>query len=126
MVRKKMSSWTSGGLYLISEDPEIREIAHTESDEYHIRDFMHLYLFYEYRNYLIHEFRHPGYGMEFKDIDTPYYHSMSDSNVNETFELVYPISFFEKIARNIVSGIRGYFIKNNIDPYSLYKFGTIW
>ncbi len=130
-VRKRLGSWESGRIHRISEvDPLIDEIiglANSESEHKFITDAEHASLLYTYRNHLVHEFRQPGYGMEISDDDTsPYYHGMFDSKNDHSWELVYPRSFFLNIVRSVLSSLKRHLIENKLDPYSFYKFGTIW
>ena len=89
----------------------------------------HLHLLYSYRNALTHELREPGYGMEFaNERAEPYYHTMGTVQFPEvrTLELVYPLSFYIKLAGNVLSNVRDHLLVHDIDPYSLYTFGSSW
>lgn len=90
-------------------------------------DFLkHSNLFYKYRNNLVHELREPGYGIEFKEDTKPYYHSMHHSENEMTWELVYPLGFYEHIINSAILSLREYYIKDQIDPYKSFNFGTYW
>lgn len=90
----------------------------------------HFNLLYAYRNSLVHELREPGYGMEFnEDEEYPYYHSRTIINGDREerrIELVYPVSFFRKIAATCVANLDIYLRNSGLDPYDYYKFGTYW
>jgi hypothetical protein len=43
-----------------------------------------------------------------------------------TLELVYPLSFYIKLADNVLSNVRDHLLVHDIDPYSLYTFGSSW
>lgn len=135
----KLNEWGDGELVELSRDPKISEIRGYWPNEkdykkplngVSIEFLQHSHLFYSYRNALIHEFRHPGYGMEIKHDEHPFYMGFSHLNDQEeekdTWELVYPYGFFEKIARTSFSNMKNYLIENNINPYSSYTFGSYW
>ena len=119
----------------ISADPStetIQDLAADEQERKLIRDSTHLNLLYAYRNHLIHEFREPGRGMEMDQRDTsPYYHRMTHLSSNgsdetETWELVYPLGFFVTLAESCLLKLKQHLLKNDLDPYSFYEFGTVW
>jgi len=76
---------------------------------------------------LVHELREPGYGMEFTSDTEPFYHTMShlDPEVR-SWELVYPLGFYERICIVALKKLRTYYLKERIDPYSLHSFGSYW
>jgi hypothetical protein len=90
-----------------------------------IRESQHYKLLYLYRNFVVHEFREPGYAMEiFGESRTePWYHSY----INEpTWHLLYPLGFFERLATYSVSSIGMHFAEQSIDPYALVSDTTKW
>jgi len=65
--------------------------------------------------------------MEFKADSKPFYHSMEDVDTGtHTWELVYPLGFYQKIISTALSNLRAYYKKERIDPYQHYSFGTYW
>jgi len=87
----------------------------------------HAELFYVYRNHLVHEFREPGYGMEFDKKDTtPHYMNQDDGAGNQRWELCYPTGFFTQLVTNTLANLRNHLERNDLDPYSFYEFGSIW
>ncbi|MCH7922240.1 MAG: hypothetical protein IH975_04290 [Nitrospinae bacterium] len=130
-VEIRIHGWQYGRIYRLNEvDPEINEIiafAETDNERGVINNSKHAALLYTYRNHLVHEFREPGYGMEISDDDaSPYYHGMTTLEGIDTWELVYPIGFFMNVARSILGNLKLYLQDNNLDPYPLYEFGSIW
>jgi hypothetical protein len=96
-------------------------------EDIQIEHLQHANLFYRHRNSLVHEMREPGYGMEFKIDDAPFYHTMRTvDDISYTWELVYPTGFFHKICSDGIAKLRDYYIKDKIDPYDHYKFGSYW
>jgi hypothetical protein len=96
-----------------------------------LEDITHVNLLYEYRNSLVHEFRTPGYGIEYLPNKLPFYHSMSsieneDGSGPETMELVYPLEFLEKLVNTLIGNLKRYLLENQINPYHSYRFGSYW
>jgi hypothetical protein len=135
-VKKRLGKWYKGQTYEFDQDPLLFEFEHmnlSDSERSYIEKSLHYNLFYEYRNSLIHEFKEPGYGIEMsKDEMRPYYHSMDsidkgDTNyTSHTWEPVYPVGFIATIANTILINLRSYLEENDINPYSMYKFSSIW
>lgn len=136
-IIEKLSQWASGELVTLDRDLEIAEVKkHWPKDkdqkktinEVTYEALLHSQLFYSYRNSLIHEFREPGHGVELKNDKEPFYLSMSylEEPEVETWELVYPLGFFEKIVEDCISNLEQYLRVNNINPYKSYIFGSYW
>jgi hypothetical protein len=90
-----------------------------------VEDTQHFCLIYSYRNFLVHEFREPGYGMEaFSSTSkAPCYHSFL--NVKR-WVLVYPEAFFEQLARDIIMSATNWLELNLIDPYKRVPSSWTW
>ena len=89
----------------------------------------HCNLFYRYRNSLIHELREPGYGMDFRDRDYPFYYTLGSKDLGsdeQNWELVYPLDFYKKIVETALTNLEAYYVKQRIDPYSCFTFGSCW
>jgi hypothetical protein len=139
-VSQIVANNSSGELIPLSRDPELHEIAEVWPipaeqkvlGNMSLKSFTHLNLLYEHRNSLVHELREPGYGIEFSDDDTePYYHGsthLGSENVVEgrTLELVYPLNFYFRLFENVMSNLKPYLMRNRIDPYDCYRFGSSW
>lgn len=121
----------------MDRDPGYREVQKLwPRDKEHIKpienvqldSLRHVHLFYTYRNSLIHELRTPGYGIEFDKDKEPFYHSMTDKDENEitSWELVYPLAFFESICETALKNLETYYTSDRIDPYHFFTFGTYW
>jgi hypothetical protein len=84
-------------------------------------------LFYTYRNSLIHELRNLGYGLEELSLEKePSYHHFTDEKNEETWQLVYPLGFFEIICETCVKNLKKYLVSNNINPYNSFNSGSYW
>lgn len=131
-VKTKLEKWQTGEIYRIDSDPwvdELKPLAQTENEQQLIDDSRHVMLLYIYRNHLVHEFREPGYGIELSDDSAmPYYHSSNLKNDESrvTWELVYSVSFLAGIAKPSLANLKRYLEDKDIDPYSLYEFGSHW
>lgn len=91
----------------------------------------HYQLLYAYRNFLVHELRTPGYGMEFGDDEEPFYHRMStiahdDTVMPSSVELVYPWRFLHRLCDTAVEQLGQYFLANELNSYSSLVFGSYW
>lgn len=129
-VDRKIGDWQHGRIYRLDIDPrpqELKPFITTENEQKLIDYSCHANLLYTYRNDLVHEFREPGYGLEISnDNTTPYYHGMTNLQGHDTWELVYPIGFFMYIVKCSLDSLKHYLKDNNLDPYSLYEFGSLW
>jgi len=131
-VDKRLDSWQDDRIYRLPEvDPWANELkSFATTDEQKLLDnCRHADLLYTYRNYLVHEFREPGHGIEKSGDDTtPYYLYSEDRDLQgrDTWELIYPIGFFISIARCSLESLKRYLLDNDYNPYSFYKFGSIW
>lgn len=130
----------AGELMAISHDPTFEEVkGYWPSQKEHrtplegidLEALQHFHLLYAYRNSLVHELRIPGYGMEFGEDQTPYYHGMSSVDesgqwIKSTVELVYPWRFLHILCETAVAEMTKYFRANELDPYDSFVFGTYW
>jgi len=141
IANQKLGSWNAPwGSIRLDQDPTEDEISKLwpRRKEYQIpiegvrlESLTHLQLLYSHRNSLVHELRILGYGMDIGDEPEPFYHDMSNiSNSDEapieTIELVYPVKFFEHLCTTVLTRLKEYFIKNNLNPYDYYRFGSYW
>ncbi|AFJ02631.1 hypothetical protein Q7C_1482 [Methylophaga frappieri] len=126
--------WHSGDVIRLDRDLTIDEARRRwprnvpkPLEDIQIEHLQHANLFYRHRNSLVHEMREPGYGMEFSENEAPFYHSMGNLNDESyTWELVYPTGFFHQLCVTGIQKLREYYIRDRIDPYDHYKFGSYW
>ena len=100
---------------------ELFELAKTEYEEQLILKSQHYSLFYEYRNCKTNTLSESGGVMEsFQYAQTNYY-SSKQSEFHDLIEwqLSYPLAHFNSLFRSSMRNMRKYFIKTNINPYSL-------
>lgn len=127
-----IDKWTPGVDTSIDNDMDYNEIKNRwpkntqkPTGNITLEYLQHVHLFYSFRNGLVHELKEKGYGME-KEMDVePYYHTMKGDD-SITWELVYPVGFYKKLCETIVIKLREYYIKNRINPYNYFTFGTYW
>ncbi len=130
----ELDKWRGKEVVNISQDPDYNEVKkhwlkdiHKSSEDIQIDSFRHVNLFYQYRNSLVHELRKSGYGMESPEDKEPFYHSMPDDETKQpTWELVYPTGFYDRLCETAIKKLNEYYMKDRIDPYSCYIFGTYW
>lgn len=123
-TKKQVSTWESGHVYDSGVDPIFDEmikmvVYHEEATA--LKEARYLDLFYIYRNKLIHEFRKPGYAMEFGESYAFYM-----SFINAPWQLGFPVGMFEKLCSACLNNLKLYLQDNNIDPYAQYEFDSMW
>lgn len=128
--------WISGDVIGLEKEPNYKEVTKywprgKENIEpikgVNLDSLKHVHLLYTYRNSLVHELRNLAYGMEeFALEKEPSYHSMRMEDGKDTWQLVYPLGFFEIICETCLKSLKKYLIINNIDPYNSFNFGSYW
>ncbi len=124
-VRCQLGNWQPGLVIPIANSPKQSELLPlaTPAEEKLINACLYSNLFYTYRNNLVHEFREPGYGIELStDGDFAYY----TSTINGPWELVFPVRFFSSLFEEVLVELKAYLIRNNIDPYNQFEYGSLW
>ena len=110
--------WPAGGAHAYS----VKDVG--------VDSLRQVHLLYSYRNFLVHELRTPGRGIDCRDTDMePYYHSMSYYSGGSTirsWELVYPISFMERLCQTILGEVEKHYRKEQVNPYDQFVFGSYW
>jgi len=128
-----------GQIIDISLDPSFDEVSsnwptqkehRTPLEGIDLISLQHFQLLYAYRNTLVHEFRIPGYGMEFGSDENPFYHEMGTiddaGDSSDSIELVYPRKFLNRLCNTGLNQLHLYFIENGLNPYDSRTFGTYW
>jgi hypothetical protein len=89
------------------------------------RKSQQLELLYSFRNFLLHEFRPPGYGMDSMcpDPQQPAYHGYHGEG---RWYLAFPLGFFVRIARSSNFNFRKYLFDSGIDPYERVRDTEEW
>jgi len=131
-----IGQWAPGEIISLEKDPEFKgvkkywpkgQVNDEPIKDVKLESLEHVHLLYTYRNSLIHELRNPGYGVEELSLEKePSYHSMTMEDDKDTWQLVYPLGFFEIICVTCLKSLKKYLIINNIDPYNSFDFGSYW
>lgn len=105
--------------------PKIQSIKHSINNRKNgISDITHLNLFYNYRNYIVHELRRPDSTWD-DDLNhtEPYYECKIDARVipnKNCWEIGYPLGFFVKLCTELIQNSK-YFLKSeSINPYTKF------
>ncbi|MEA2095820.1 MAG: hypothetical protein U9P73_03865, partial [Candidatus Cloacimonadota bacterium] len=90
-----------------------------------LNEVTHINLFYNYRNYLIHELRRVDSTWD-DDLNhtEPYYECLDDARINSRkkyWEIGYPLGFFVKICKELIKNAKLYFITESINPYTKFE-----
>jgi hypothetical protein len=147
-VRRKsnemLDSWIPmrGNVKFITEDPLLSDFKREWPKEQgllkplegiSLERLTHYNLFWAYRNTLIHELRPPGYGFDSGHYDYPHYHELTTVSAEKrhdpgilTIELVYPDTFILTLCRSALTNLHSYLMRNKLNPYNAYHFGTYW
>lgn len=142
----EFSNWTSGDVIPLSRDPSYQEIRNLwpKDNEYKfpikginkeisLESLQHVNLFYNHRNSLVHEFRMLGLlsGAPISSKNEPYYSALifnfdEDGEEDISWELEYPLQFYEKITKNCLVNLSEYMMRNQINPFSFFTSGSYW
>ncbi|MCK5052399.1 MAG: hypothetical protein KAS53_11795 [Candidatus Cloacimonetes bacterium] len=106
--------------------PKIQFVKHKiNNKKIDLSDIKHINLFYNYRNYLIHELRRTDSTWD-DDIEhtEPYYECLIDTRItpnNNCWEIGYPLGFFVKICNELIHNTKEYLNSKSINPYSIFE-----
>ena len=100
---------------------ELFELATTEYEEQLILKSQHFSLFYEYRNCKANNLNKSGGVMEIFQYAQPNYYSSTRSAFHDLaqWQLSYPLAHFNRLFSCSLNNMKQYFIKAEINPYSL-------
>jgi hypothetical protein len=125
-----IKSRNPGQSALVRDDPDygsLAALASTKEERQLLADSKHSALFYFYRCRLVHEFREPGYGVEYRSDGPPYYNwSMMGRGGKSTEELVYPRQWITSLGPPILKNLEAHYRKARIVPHAQYDFGSHW
>lgn len=140
---KELSLWPDDQHIPLNYDPERSEVESFLPSgckvigDVRLDKLSHVSLLWISRNKLVHEMRFPGKAANVFDFEYPHYHSLGKivqcastgkfiMEPEMTWELVYPIPFFNRLIENAVKNLRKYFIENNINPIKSYNLTSNW
>jgi hypothetical protein len=131
-INRRINSWGYAQIIRPNDDLTLGEAQQlsTSSESKYVNDARYAELLYTYRNHLLHEFREPGHSAETQmgaDPTTPYYHGSDSLNTGEgSWELVFPLYFFQGLCKACIMGLEAYLVANNLNPYDAFEYGTMW
>lgn len=85
-----------------------------------LQSLKHINLFYNYRNYIVHELRRPG-GLWDDNINhkVPFYYGILSEDDEYFWKLVYPLGFFYEICTNALAHTKKHYLDTNTNPYDI-------
>lgn len=146
-VEKIKQLWMPASCILINQDPmkneleefwpkdEIKCKVEGKNRIIHLENFDHKHMLWYQRNVLIHEGRKSGYSIELFDSEKPHYVELignppTTSRYNEvgksSFQLYYPIEFYEAL---VIQGLRNFkktLKEKMIDPHLYINSSYLW
>ncbi len=138
---EKIDTWENGEIIYIERDPDYKEVyklwpkdnkLKEPIEKVSLESLKHLSLLWKLRNSIVHEMRTLGYGTNALVTLDPGYHQMANykdvkaDDPLRTWELVFPIPFFKRIIRNGIKNLKEYYLKNRLDPFDRFEFGSFW
>jgi len=124
-----VSSRSSGAITPVSKDPShstLMSLGPTKEEQRLLFNNKHSCLLYYYRTRLVHEYREPGYGIEFRSDGEPFYHWHEPVGQKPREELVYPRAWLRKLPEPILRNLEAYYRKARRAPHAQYDFGSHW
>lgn len=142
-----ISNWVPGSVISLNRSPSIEEIHRISPDNFkgfqigngkcfELKHLTYVCLFYNHRNSLIHEFKGLGLLSNMPEVamsrNEPYYtylpNNISKDGIIEggSWELIYPIEFYERITIKCLANLCAYLLQNEIDPYLIRTSHTYW
>ena len=98
---------------------ELLKLSMNEKEEKAIWESQHYSILYRYRNFLVHELRQPGEGMEFMGRGKPCYHGYIKKPGR--WHILYPIEHFWYLVQTSINRMNEYFKEKQINPYDYFS-----
>lgn len=128
-VEAELAKWSSGSTYEPEHEPEesvLVALAYCDCERRIINLCRFKELFYSYRNWLVHGFKIPGYGMDLSSNRKKAYYHSSDRQGILTWELVFPPLLFQRILTAGLDNLEALLKTEQRNPYDAYDFGSKW
>jgi hypothetical protein len=126
-ITEAVGNWPEGISVLLGCDcdpleKDLDSMMTSPEEKRAVQDCRYDSLLYSYRNSLLHEFREPGYGMEFREDVEPVYHSLMD----HPWQLAFPLEFIRRLCLIAIWDVRDLLYTEHRNPYPAYPFGSLW
>jgi hypothetical protein len=126
-VSEMVGNWPEGISVLLGCDcdpleSDLDSMIASPEERKAVKDSRYDSLLYSYRNSLLHEFREPGYGMEFREDVQPVYHSLID----HPWQFAFPLEFIRRLCFTAIWDVRDLLYAEHRNPYPAYPFGSLW
>jgi hypothetical protein len=124
-VSGRLGGWDPGRtFYPLANDPLPAEFPEGHRD---LEPYQHLSLLWEMRNTLIHEFRHPGRGLDFTESDSPHYLQVQvEPEGPSGWELVMPVGFLQCLHRRCAENLAAWLHTEKRNPWNSLGEGRVW
>lgn len=135
----RLNNWENGRPIPLDNDPTKKEILNyikEKNVKSKLNNITHFHLLWSLRNKLVHETLLPGQHVDLFSYQKPYYHQINEIVQNNpkggfsleagTWELTYPLIFFEKLLDDLLKNLKLYLENNNINPLENYYLGNSW
>ncbi len=108
------------------DDPKIDAIKSIKQKN--LEKYTHKMIFYKYRCSMIHEFKRQDGGSSYDTINDklPLYYKMHIGESKDmVINLVYPLGFFIDVCKQLLINVQKYYLENNINPFSFFKYDDL-
>lgn len=131
-VQSRMQSWPSAGTIVFSKDvdPTASDLAPLLTHQLgkFIEPIRYPNLLWRLRNFVIHELRNPGAGVDFElGEPSPYYHSLTHADgITQTWELYFPNELLSSLLSRCASNLSARLRRDDIDPWMAFPYDPKW
>ena len=134
-IQERMQTWPGPGEIVFAKDidPTLSDLSSLLSNK--LEDFIepirYPSLLWKLRNYVIHEGRNPGEGIDLELGDTsPYYHYLTHMDrigeITQTWELYFSNNLISSILTKCVNNLSKKLRKDDIDPWLAFPYNSKW
>ena len=131
-IQSRMQSWPAPGAIVFpgDVDPSATDIGALLSKQLmqFIEPVRYPSLLWKLRNFVIHEVRHPGEGVDFQlGIPSPYYHHLTHADgIAQTWELYFPNELISHLLTSCASNLSARLTRDDIDPWLAFPYTVKW
>jgi hypothetical protein len=127
--RAASHSTDSGGSYELADFDAPKSVflalAQPDQEGSVVEGATHINLLWSFRNFLIHEYREPGYAMEAfgEESSNPCYHGYLE---DPDWHLLYPVGFFIALLQRILESLEAHYVRRGSSPFEKVYDTTAW